>query len=150
MPEFRHIYPTYRLHVVSGRVVPADAGTIQDGCTFVQRITRSGPSLVLAPLGVGGHVDHVLTRSVAEHSGARVVYYSDFPYNQRHPADDSFVRRNGLVKMQWRPSTEAKAKLIRAYRTQAHALFLGDDIPLVPEVFFCPEDLGIPLKGGNN
>ena len=32
---------------------------------------RPGPALVLAPLGVGGHVDHVLTRTAAENSEAR-------------------------------------------------------------------------------
>ena len=144
VPELQHVYPIYRLHVVSGRLAPADAGTLQDACAFVRRTTGAGPALLLAPLGVGGHVDHVLARTAAERSGARVAYYSDFPYNQRHSPDDTFVRRNGLVEARWSRLIEAKAELIRAYRTQARALFAGGKIPIVPEVFFFPGYSGDP------
>jgi LmbE family N-acetylglucosaminyl deacetylase len=144
LPELAHVYPVYRVHVVSGRVAPADAGTLSQASQFIQRMARPALALVLAPLGVGGHVDHVLARTAAERSGTRVVYYSDFPYNQSHPADQAFVRRNGLVETRWPPLTEAKAELIRAYRTQARALFPGGRIPLVPEVFFMPGDPGAP------
>jgi len=142
LPELAHIYPVYRVHVVSGRVAPADAGTVREAREFIQRIAGPAPALVLAPLGVGGHVDHVLVRTAAERSGARIAYYSDFPYNQRHRVDQAFVRRNGLVEARWARPTEAKAELIRAYRTQAGALFPGGRIPLVPEVFFMPSDPG--------
>ena len=149
LPELAHIYPVYRVHVVSGRVAPADAGTLRQACEFIQRLACAGPALVLAPLGVGGHVDHVLVRTAAERSGARVVYYSDFPYNQRHRAEETFVRRNGLIEARWSRLTEAKAELIRAYQTQSRALFPGDRIPLVPEVFFFPGDPDTPAKGRN-
>ena len=149
VPEFRHLYPIYRLHVVSGRLAPADAGTLQDACAFIRRITNAGRALLLAPLGVGGHVDHVLTRTAALRSGVRIAYYSDFPYNQRHSPDDAFVRRNGLVEARWSRLIEAKADLIRAYRTQAHALFNGGIIPIVPEVYFFPDDPGDSLQARN-
>ena len=143
LPELAHIYPVYRVHIISGRIAPADAGTL--GCARHRRAdARPGPALVLAPLGVGGHVDHVLARTAAERSEARIVYYSDFPYNQRHPPDDAFVRRNGLVEARWSRLIEAKAELIRAYRTQARALFPGGGIPVVPEVFFFPDGSGDP------
>ena len=149
VPEFRHIYPIYRLNVVSGRLARADAGTLRDACAFVRQITGAGPALILAPLGVGGHVDHVLARTAARQSGARIAYYSDFPYNQRHPPDAAFVRRNGLVEARWSRLIEAKADLIRAYRTQAHALFNGGIIPIVPEVYFLPDDPGDSLQARN-
>lgn len=149
VPELAHIYPVYRLHITSGRIAPADAGTLKDARDIVERMIRPGPALVLAPLGVGGHVDHVLTRTAAESSEARVVYYSDFPYNQRHRPDDAFIRRNGLVETQWSQLIEAKADLIRAYRTQVPALFPGDGIPVVPEVFFFPDGSDNPREGWN-
>jgi len=108
----------------------------------IQQMACPDPVLVLAPLGVGGHVDHVLVRTAAERSGARVGYYSDFPYNQRHPAVPAFVRRNGLVEARWSLLIEAKPDLIRAYRTQARALFAGDVIPIVPEVYYVPAGPG--------
>jgi LmbE family N-acetylglucosaminyl deacetylase len=147
LPELEHVYPVYRLHVVSGHIAPSDSGTLRDACRFVQRLADRGPALVLAPLGVGGHVDHVLARAAAERSGAPIAYYSDFPYNQHHQADRGFILRNGLVEARSVQPTEAKAALVRAYRTQARALFSGDRIPLAPEVFFCPASLTVPNGG---
>jgi LmbE family N-acetylglucosaminyl deacetylase len=136
LPELAHIYPTYRLHIIAGQIAAADAGTLRDVCDVIQRLVSSGPSVLLAPLGVGGHVDHVLVRSAAEGSGSPVVYYSDVPYNRRHPVHDAFIRRNGLIESSWYDLAEAKAELVRGYGTQVQALFRGGRIPLVPEVFF--------------
>jgi LmbE family N-acetylglucosaminyl deacetylase len=147
LPELEHVYPVHRLHVVSGHIAPSDFGTLRDACRFVQRLADRGPALVLAPLGVGGHVDHVLARAAAERSGAPIAYYSDFPYNQHYQADESFIRRNRLVEARSVQPTEAKATLIRAYGTQARALFPGDRIPLAPEVFFCSPSLTVPNGG---
>lgn len=141
LPELAHIYPVYRLNIISGRIAAADAHTLDEAGRLIRRLAGSGPGLALAPLGVGGHVDHVLVRTAAEGIGTGVVYYSDFPYNQRHPADPAFIRRNGLVEARWSRRLDAKAELVRAYRTQAHALFPGGRIPLVPEVFFLPGSL---------
>jgi hypothetical protein len=92
-------------------------------------------TLFLAPLAVGGHVDHVLVRTAAELSRKRVVYYSDFPYNMRYRTDPSFVQRNALVQATWAHDLAAKLTLIRGYRTQVDALFPGGEIPAVPEVY---------------
>lgn len=148
LPELAHIYPVYRLHVTSGRIAPTDAGTLREAAGFIQRMAGRGPNLMLAPLGVGGHVDHVLVRTAAERSGARVAYYSDFPYNQRHPADPGFIERQGLVETEWSLLLAAKADLIRAYQTQAAALFPGGSIPLVPEMYFVSPAWGRPSPGG--
>lgn len=136
LPEFDHIYPIYRTHITSGRVAAADAGTLQYVSEVIRQRAGSGPSMVLAPLGVGKHVDHILVRSAAEHSGTRVLYYSDFPYNYRQAAQDDFVQRNHLTEITWSRLIEAKVKMVRAYHTQVGALFEGGSIPVVPEVFF--------------
>lgn len=149
LPELAHIYPIYRVHIISGRIASADAGTLRDARNIVERITLPQPALVLAPLGVGGHVDHVLTRTLAERGKARIVYYSDFPYNQRHPPDNAFIRRKGLVEARWSRQIEAKADLIRAYRTQVRALFPGGGIRVVPEIFFFPDGSCNPREGRN-
>jgi LmbE family N-acetylglucosaminyl deacetylase len=143
LPEVTHIYPVYRLHVVSGRIAKADAGTLLHACASIQRAARPGPALVVAPLGVGRHVDHVLARTAAERSGARVAYYSDFPYNQRHRPDGAFIRRHGLIEARW-SRLSAKAELIKAYQTQAPALFRDGQIPLRPEAFYFPGPAGRP------
>lgn len=38
------------------------------------------PDLVFAPLGIGGHVDHVLVRRAAERLDEAVLHYEDVPY----------------------------------------------------------------------
>jgi LmbE family N-acetylglucosaminyl deacetylase len=136
LPELEHMYPLYRLNVISGRIAPGDVGALHGVRDVIQRLACPGRELVLAPLGVGGHVDHVLVRTAAEHSGARVAYYSDFPYNLRSPAIPSFVRHNGLVEERWSERLDAKAELVSAYQTQAGTLFPGGRVPRVPEVFF--------------
>lgn len=142
LPELAHIYPVYRMHVTAGRIAAADAGTLNDVCEVIQCLAGSGPSVVLAPLGVGEHVDHVLVRCAAERSEALVVYYSDFPYNQRNSVDSGFIQRNGLAEMRWFHLAEAKAELVRAYGTQVPALFGDGRIPLVPDIFFVPNCTG--------
>lgn len=140
LPELAHIYPVYRLHLTSGRIAAADAATLRDAGDFIQRLAGSGRHLLMAPLGVGGHVDHVIARTVAERSGTQAVYYSDFPYNQRHSVPFGFIQRNGLTQTRCAGFAATRAELIRAYRTQVRALFPGGHIPLAPEVFFVPGD----------
>jgi LmbE family N-acetylglucosaminyl deacetylase len=35
---------------------------------------------IVCPLAIGGHVDHMLTRTAAEQMGKTLYYYADFPY----------------------------------------------------------------------
>ncbi|MFF7443108.1 PIG-L deacetylase family protein [Streptomyces sp. NPDC008122] len=139
LPELEHVYPTYRLHLARGRVSAHDAETLRVAGETIDTLlpARSG-GLVLAPLGVGGHADHVLARTAAERSGRRVVYYSEFPYNQTAAADAEFTGRHRLVSRSWERDLDRKAELIRGYRTQADALFPGGLIPRAPEVYLLP------------
>jgi hypothetical protein len=78
-----------------------------------------------------------------------MAYYSDFHCNQRHGPDDAFIRQNGLVEVRWSRLIEAKANLIRACQAQADALFNGEDIPVVPEVFVVRQGLAMSSMGGH-
>ncbi|MFG2334398.1 PIG-L deacetylase family protein [Streptomyces sp. NPDC048604] len=137
VPEFGHVYPTYRLHLSAGRVSPHDAETVREVAGVLSELTSRGPAVVLAPMAVGGHADHVLVREVAERSGQHVVYYSDFPYNQEQDVDPAFAGRHSLVRRTWESGLDDKAELIRGYRSQADALF-PQGIPRVPEVYLLP------------
>jgi LmbE family N-acetylglucosaminyl deacetylase len=44
-------------------------------------------SQLVCPLGLGGHVDHRLTRAAAEALGTPLWYYADYPYVQRYVED---------------------------------------------------------------
>ncbi len=41
--------------------------------------------VIVSPLAVGGHLDHVLTRTAAEQLGRSIHYYADIPYLLNHP-----------------------------------------------------------------
>ncbi|MDV9188801.1 PIG-L family deacetylase [Streptomyces sp. SR27] len=141
LPELAHVYPTYRLHLARGRVSRYDDETLRAvGATVDALLPGSTGGLVLAPLGVGGHADHVLVRTAAERCGRRVVYYSDFPYDQHAAPDPGFTGRHRLVAHSWERGLDRKAELIRGYRTQADALFPGGRVPRAPEVYLLPED----------
>jgi LmbE family N-acetylglucosaminyl deacetylase len=139
IPELSHIYPTYRLHIIRGGISPHDASTLHRIHDAIDKLSLQSATLFLAPLAVGGHIDHILVRTGAELSQKRVAYYSDFPYNMRYHADPSFVQKNALVPTTWSRDLAVKLALIRAYRTQADTLFPGGEIPTVPEVYLLPD-----------
>ncbi|MEU8519946.1 PIG-L family deacetylase [Streptomyces sp. NBC_01216] len=138
LPELGHVYPTHRLHLSRGYLAPSDAKTVRQVTDTVRELLPGGRGLVLAPLGVGGHADHLLVRTAAERSGLPVVYYSDFPYNLRAAPDPDFVSGLAATEASWDRGLGAKAELIRGYRTQVNALFPDGTIPRVPEVYLLP------------
>ncbi len=49
-------------------------------------MAEAAPDLLLAPQGVGGHVDHVqLSGDARARSVLPVLWWRDFPYTVRHP-----------------------------------------------------------------
>ncbi|PVZ14186.1 PIG-L deacetylase family protein [Actinomycetospora cinnamomea] len=138
LPELVHRYPTFRYDIALGRVSRGDRAL---GAALAARLEArlAGADLVFAPLGVGRHVDHLLTRTLGAGHPGRVVYYSDFPYDQSHARDEDFLRRHGLRAWRHDEGPEgraAKADLIRGYATQADALFPSGVIPAAPETYF--------------
>ncbi len=145
VPELSYMYPTLHLHVIRGGISPDDLGTIRSVLDTIDDLSLESSTLFLAPLGVGGHKDHILVRTAAELSRKRVAYYSDFPYNTRYSVDLSFVQRNSLVQTTWSRDVAAKLPLIRAYRTQVDGLFPAGKIPVVPETYLLPKQQEISL-----
>jgi LmbE family N-acetylglucosaminyl deacetylase len=83
-------FPEAALRLRSPAKVFVDAATIhlpapRDLMKKVASVfERTRPALILAPLGLGGHRDHLITRNLARTIGRRhdfaVVYYEDLPY----------------------------------------------------------------------
>lgn len=148
LPELDHVYPTYRFHIMKTDVPAKDTATLDVIVDQINALDAQAPGgcLMLAPLGVGRHVDHVLVRHAAALSSARVVYYSDFPYNVSAGPDRGLIERWGLVEKRWSQGISAKADIIRAYRSQVDALFPTGRIPHIPELFYQPIAV---LSGGH-
>jgi len=70
------LYPTR--HSLYSEPAPGDDAT---AARLAERIAGlPAHRLLLAPLAIGGHVDHRLARRAAASSGREVAYYEDFPY----------------------------------------------------------------------
>ena len=137
VPELIHRYPTYRFDIAYGRVSKGDKHLIALLQAHVRDlIAVMDAELLFCPLGVGNHVDHVITRTIGSAFPEKVVYYSDFPYNQSHREDDAFISTNYLARWTWSENLAAKRPLIRSYVTQADALFTSGNIPIASEVYY--------------
>ena len=136
-------YPVFRFDAARGRVASCDAGLAAEVSAEASArggaIARAGEGgVIFAPLGIGRHVDHLITRQAAGQLGgpARIVYYSDFPYSQRAGPDPRFVRRAGLVPHPWLRGRAENASRIAGYRTQFAGLFRDGRVPTCPEVYW--------------
>jgi LmbE family N-acetylglucosaminyl deacetylase len=137
VPELVHRYPTYRFDIAKGRVSRGDRGLVRRlGARVAELAARIGAELVFCPAGVGRHVDHLITRAIGPFLGGRVVYYSDFPYNQVAAVDSAFLDAHRLVPWTWGDGIDVKERLIRGYTSQVDALFPGGRIPAAPEVYY--------------
>lgn len=83
--------------------------------------------VVVCPLTIGGHVDHLLTRAAVELLRRPVLYYADMPYLLKHPeALDPVVR--GLVEESFTVTEKGLAAWqdgCAAYKSQISSLFPG-------------------------
>jgi hypothetical protein len=133
----RPAYPTFRFDAARGRIAAADAGLPAEIGTLADNMVRAaGGGVVLAPIGVGRHVDHLITRAAARDLSARVVYYSDFPYSETAAPDAGFVRRLDLAPHPWLAGRAENGHRIAGYRSQVTGLFPGGTIPVVPEIYW--------------
>jgi LmbE family N-acetylglucosaminyl deacetylase len=132
-------YPTFRFDVARGRVASCDAGLAAEVSARVGELTRTGEAgVIFAPLGVGRHVDHLITRRAARELTGRiqVVYYSDFPYSVTARPEPGFVSRAGLVPHPWLAGRAENASRIAGYRTQFAGLFRDGTVPTRPEIYW--------------
>ena len=130
----------YRLHPQSGAplytsdadifgdIDPAEEGALADAIALLLRDLPPARE-VIAPLGVGHHVDHLLVRAAAERVWpAGLFYYEDYPYAEQASA---VTRALGDDLRAWRPEVQevtaaglaAKCDAVWAYRSQMSTFF---------------------------
>lgn len=81
--------------------------------------------VVVCPLSIGNHVDHVLTRLGVERTGRSLLYYADTPYVLNHPQDlgpRSSDMSSTLFPIS-KPGLKAWLNGISAYQSQIEMLF---------------------------
>jgi len=143
----RHLFPkrwpayqTFRFDIARGRIARSDAGLPATvGALAGEVVRETGAGVLFAPLGVGKHVDHMITRRASRYLPAarlRTVYYSDFPYSQQAAPEPGFLRRAGLAPYPWLSGRAENADRIAGYRTQFAGLFPQGSVPLRPETYW--------------
>lgn len=78
-------HPYRTLESLFGPIDPREAGLVAVVAGRLAEVPEVGRrTRILAPLGVGGHVDHRLARAAAEAwrdiTGVDIIYYADLPY----------------------------------------------------------------------
>ena len=136
LPEFDHIYPTYRWHILKG--IAFDDYAI---ATLKEKLQQfdDKKTLVFAPFGIGNHVDHRIVRKVCEELFDNLLLYSDFPYNVRLNTYGN-TKKNGKV-YRVKPDMEKKTNLIKGYKTQFQGLFPKEIVPEHEEIYFSNKPL---------
>lgn len=120
------LYPTLRS--LFGPLHRADRGRAREMAEQFRELPTA--ERICVPLGMGGHVDHMLTRRAAELAwGARVEYYEDFPYAQSLRARLRALgwpwRWRGHVRPLTAEALAAKCRAIACYRSQLGTVFTG-------------------------
>ena len=122
--------PTYR---AEAEIFEAGVESEKDTLAAVEKaigdeVAAIRPDMVLAPLGVGGHIDHLLVSSVARRLSCDVLNYEDVPYvlSKHRPTEQDSVapgkpRLLGCTPHGW----SAKISAIECYTSQLPVLWPG-------------------------
>ena len=111
-------------------------GDVLDEGQELERVTaqltvvldRLDPDLVVAPLGIGNHIDHLLVSAAAKRLGRRFLFYEDVPYvtigrfdgwRREFPAGEA--RIHDCSAEAW----AAKIKSIECYSSQLEVLWFN-------------------------
>lgn len=99
----KHLYDSET--AIFNPVHPDEAELLVGLCALIEKYLPPQARLV-CPLGLGGHVDHRLTRLAAESLGIPLWFYADYPYVLRSEGDIPALLPQGW-EMQIHPIDEA-------------------------------------------
>jgi LmbE family N-acetylglucosaminyl deacetylase len=124
--------------------IRAEEGPLADAVAVAISQASDAQSTLLCPLGIGGHVDHRLTRSAAEKLGPGLWYYRDLPYDNRGgslPAGTSLPTGVEAVLGLAPEEIESWATAVAEYRSQV-STFWADEAELLQELTEYHERMG--------
>ncbi len=112
---------------IFGEVDPAELNLINDLARQMANLPAA--TEIFAPLTIGHHVDHQLTRAAAElcFGAQNLVYYEDYPYAEKAGALEAVLPNQATWQAAVIPLTEAdvqaKIEAIFAFKSQLSTFF---------------------------
>jgi len=144
IPEFDHIYPTYRWHILK-KIHSCDTALKELKIKLKKIIPPD--AIVLSPFGIENHADHVISYKACTQLFKKVLYYIEFPYNIR---SNNFGYPPAKYKrFKFNIDLTIKSKLAHYYTSQIYGLFPKGIIPPHKEIFFLPDKTITPYKTSN-
>lgn len=115
--------------VFSGDIFPADNMIVRRLSGMMKK--HKYADKIIVPLGIGGHIDHVIVRRSAEATVPpdRVAYYIDYPYalklsnwhfNHLHPFSRWRISVLPMSKRKWRACEEYASQIPVLFPRPAH------------------------------
>ena len=109
----------------------------------IDSLQTNPKTLILAPLGVGNHPDHLLINNLAQKLKKPTLFLEDFPYNTNHQSVEMFYNSNPRFKGAFNLTpigNTSKFRAIRLHKSQMKVLFRNGEIPTLPEKYFYLKD----------
>jgi SAM-dependent methyltransferase len=105
----------------------------------VRQTVTQAEVVLLAPLGIGGHVDHVIVRNIVEKLPGTKVFWEDFPYNAYKENVNNFWRGCNLFKKIAEFDSQNslnKQRAVKMYKSQLKGLFPRGTILQISEKYY--------------
>lgn len=121
-----------------GPLDPAEGPLVERLARELERwLAREPATRLYAPLGIGRHVDHRLTRAAAERLAHPLLYYEDYPYAAREPETADWGGLAAGLSPQFldldEADLEAYCLAVGAYRSQL-STFWADEAAMCAAV----------------
>jgi len=150
LPEFLHVYPTYRWHIIKGQVSALDTSLISEIAQTLSKQLETD-DLIFCPLGIGDHVDHLVVRQACEQLQRPLIYWADIPYKDRHAVAENAASQSLSTNLSscffHDPKLLAeKATTAELYRSQYTAVFAEKPCQEIDEAFYGKPDIIAELQ----
>ena len=108
---------------------PADAHLVDEIAAAI-RANLQPDDVLVSPLSVGDHPDHVIVRRAAEQTGYALLYYADIPYSIWHPDqfEQNIVDFSSELYSFSKGELEGWQEAVSAYEAPVDVLFGGKEM----------------------
>lgn len=133
------LYPTYRLHVISGNISKRDKKNVAKITQSIGNLFSGHDSnfVIFAPAGIGKHIDHIVAR-ISVSKFPNVIYWADFPYRIKSGNANEFIKKHRFTPRFLSIQSIEKKELCMNYKTQVNQVINDERLFFESELYFLP------------